>query len=188
MERCESLLDASACPGGKSFYSAIRAENDGTIISRDLHKNKLSLIKKGAERLGIDIIETRVQNASVPCGEEKFDRVLCDVPCSGLGVMAKKPEIRYKSEEETLRLPELGYSILSACSESVKAGGVLLYSTCTVSKDENEKVVERFLSEHKDFAAESFSFGGIKADGAYTLLPCDCGTDGFFIAKMRKIK
>lgn len=188
MEAGESLLDACACPGGKSFYSAIRAENKGTIVSRDLHKNKLSLITGGAERLGIDIIETKAWDASVACGDEKFDRVLCDVPCSGLGVMAKKPEIRYKSEEETLRLPELGYSILSACSESVKDGGSLLYSTCTVSRDENEKVVERFLSEHKDFAAEGFSFGGIVSDGMCTLLPCDFGTDGFFIARMRKIK
>lgn len=188
MEKGESLLDACACPGGKSFYSAIRAGNEGKIVSRDLHKNKLSLIKKGAERLGIDIIETAVHNASVPCADEKFDRVLCDVPCSGLGVMAKKPEIRYKSEEETLRLPELGYSILSACSESVKDGGTLVYSTCTVSKDENEKVIERFLSEHTDFAPEGFSVGGIASDGVCVLLPCDYGTDGFFIAKMRKIK
>ena len=102
--------------------------------------------------------------------------------------MAKKPEIRYKSEEETLRLPELGYSILSACSESVKDGGTLVYSTCTVSKDENEKVIERFLSEHTDFAPEGFSVGGIASDGVCVLLPCDYGTDGFFIAKMRKIK
>ena len=88
----------------------------------------------------------------------------------------------------SLRLPELGYSILSACSESVKDGSTLVYSTCTVSKDENEKVIERFLSEHTDFAPEGFSVGGITSDGVCVLLPCDYGTDGFFIAKMRKIK
>ncbi len=189
MEKGESLLDACACPGGKSFYSAIRAENCGRILSRDLHKNKLSLVKSGAERLGTDIIETKVQSAAVPSDDgEKFDRVLCDVPCSGLGVMAKKPEIRYKSEEETLRLPMLAFDILSSCSESVKDGGVLVYSTCTVSKEENEDVVKRFLSANKDFVPERFSVGELCSDGICTILPCDYGCDGFFIAKMRKIK
>lgn len=187
MEDGETLLDACACPGGKSFYSAIRAENKGEIISCDLHKNKLSLIASGAERLGIDIISVKEQNGTEFCEEfPLFDKVLCDVPCSGLGVMAKKPEIRYKSEEETLKLPAVQLAILKNCAGYVKDGGTLVYSTCTLSREENEDVVQSFLSENSSFSPQPFEVGALKSDGICRILPQTFGTDGFFIAKLVK--
>lgn len=186
-EEGDFLLDACACPGGKSFYSAIRMNNRGKILSCDLHENKLSLVSSGAERLGIEIIETRAQNSAKEESDgETFDKVLCDVPCSGFGVIAKKPEIRYKSQEEISRLPELQYSILHTSAKKVKSGGVLVYSTCTVLRGENDANVEKFLSECPDFSPEPFSVGELKTDGRITLLPGEYGTDGFFIAKFRR--
>lgn len=172
----DTVLDACACPGGKSFYSAVRMENHGRIVACDLHKSKLSLVSSGADRLGISIIETREQNSAEFCPElPPFDKVLCDVPCSGLGVLAKKPEIRYKSESDVARLPSVQYSILDNCSKYVRSGGTLVYSTCTVTKDENESVTEKFASLHPDFTLVS----------SRRLLPGDCG-DGFYIAKFVK--
>lgn len=183
----ETLLDACACPGGKSFYSALRAENDGGIIACDLHKNKLSLVLSGAKKLGINIISVKEQNSSKYCEEfPLFDRVLCDVPCSGLGVMAKKPEIRYKSESETEKLPALQLSVLNNCAGYVKDGGTLVYSTCTLSRAENEDMAKQFLSENKDFSLQPFSVGTLVSDGICRILPQDYGTDGFFIAKFIK--
>lgn len=185
----EKILDSCSCPGGKSFSMAIEMKNEGRVCSFDLHENKLSLIESGAARLGIDIIETKKQDGRVFVAEYEgyFDRVLCDVPCSGLGVMAKKPEIRYKDEGSVAALPEIQYAILSNCSRYLKPGGTLVYSTCTVLKEENENVVARFLSEHADFEAVDFSIGEISSDnGTLTLLPNKHETDGFFIAKLRK--
>lgn len=188
-EAGESILDACACPGGKSFFSAIRMENRGQVLSCDLHESKLSLVSSGAERLGISIIGTRTQNSSLPFGEgEEFDRVLCDVPCSGFGVIAKKPELRYKTQEDIAPLPPLQYKILSSCARHVKTGGTLVYSTCTVLSAENSRVTEKFLEEHADFSLEPFSVGEIKSDGSLTLLPGKYGTDGFFTAKFRRNK
>lgn len=183
------VIDTCACPGGKSFSAAILMENRGEVKSFDLHKNKLSLIEKGAERLGITVIEAREQDGSKRNDElvDWADTVICDVPCSGLGVIAKKPEIRYKSGEDFKRLPDVQYAILKNSSAYVKAGGVLLYSTCTVNKAENEAVVSRFLSENGEFVAEDFSVGEIKSEGGMlTLMPHVHGTDGFFVAKLRR--
>ena len=183
------VIDTCACPGGKSFSAAILMENRGELKSFDLHKNKLSLIEKGAERLGITIIEAREQDGSKRNDGlvQWADTVICDVPCSGLGVIAKKPEIRYKSGEDFKRLPEIQYAILENSSAYVKAGGVLIYSTCTVNKAENEAVVSRFLSENDGFAAEDFSVGEIKSEGGkLTLMPHIHGIDGFFVAKLRR--
>ena len=183
------LIDCCACPGGKSFSSAILMENRGRVYSFDLHKNKLSLVNSGAKRLAIDIIETAEKNGSVFDGalEEAADSVLCDVPCSGLGVIAKKPEIRYKSADEIERLPKIQYSIIKNASRYVKHGGVLCYSTCTLNKAENVDVVERFISENPEYAMEEFAFGELSSNnGMLTLLPHIHGTDGFFIAKFRR--
>ncbi len=183
------VIDTCACPGGKSFSAAILMENCGEVKSFDLHKNKLSLTSKGAERLGITIIEAREQDGSKRNDElvEYADTVICDVPCSGLGVIAKKPEIRYKSRDDFARLPEIQYAILKNSSAYVKPNGVLIYSTCTVNKAENEAVVSRFLSETYGFAAEDFSVGPIKSEGGkLTLMPHIHGTDGFFVAKLRR--
>lgn len=188
-EKGSSVIDGCAAPGGKSFASAIAMNNVGKIISCDIHDNKLNLIRSGASRLGLGIIETRCLDGRKRVDEliASADMVIADVPCSGLGVIRKKPEIRYKSEEEILGLPDIQYDILSNLSEYVKPGGTLLYSTCTVLKRENEDVAERFLNTHPDFYAEDFTLPIGKAkNGQTTLWPQKHGTDGFFICKMRK--
>lgn len=183
----ECILDACACPGGKSFGTAMEMRNIGKIRSFDLHKNKLSLIEKGAASLGISIIETGVQNAASPKEDmPSFDRILCDVPCSGLGVLAKKPDIRYKSEEEIQRLPELQFRILEVNAGYLKNGGILLYSTCTLNPAENRGVIRRFLEGHPEFSPCPFEIGAFRSDGISEILPYEYGTDGFFIAKLRK--
>lgn len=182
-----SVLDACSAPGGKSFAAAIRMNNRGKIISCDLHEKKLNLIKSGAERLGISIISTEAADARTPRSEE-FDVVIADVPCSGLGVIRKKPEIRFKSDAELCGLPEIQYAILENVSACVKNGGELIYSTCTVLKPENEDIVNRFLSEHDEFSAEAFTLpsGREVPNGMYTFWPNVDGTDGFFVCKLRR--
>ena len=183
----DTVLDACACPGGKSFGMAMAMNNTGKIFARDLHKNKLSLIETGAEKLGITIIETGVQNASVPNPDmPEFDKILCDVPCSGLGVIAKKPDIRYKSEEDIVRLPGLQAKILATNANYLKSGGTLVYSTCTVNPAENKNIVEAFLAEHPEFSLCPFTAGAIVSDGMLEIMPYEYGTDGFFIAKLRR--
>ncbi len=186
-EKGELILDACACPGGKSFGMALSMENEGKILARDLHKNKLSLIENGAESLGIEIIEAGVQNASV-FNEEMplFDKILCDVPCSGLGVIAKKPDIRYKSEEDIVRLPVLQAKILENNAKYLKIGGTLVYSTCTLNPAENRLIVEEFLANHPEFSLCPFKIGEKETDGMVEILPFWYETDGFFIAKLRK--
>ena len=183
------MIDACSCPGSKSFGSAIKMENAGKILSFDLHESKLSLISKSAERLGIDIITAAVRDGR-NLDESlvgQADRVLCDVPCSGLGVIAKKPEIRYKSLSDFARLPEIQLAILENCSKYVKDGGILVYSTCTVLPEENEMNVKKFLSSHPEFTPVDFAVGDVKSDsGMLSLAPDVHGTDGFFVAKFIK--
>ncbi len=185
------VLDCCAAPGGKSFAAAMAMQNRGELISCDIHPHKLRLIENGAARLGISVLQTRLQNAAEPVQEwrEAMDAVLADVPCSGLGVIRKKPDIRYKPLAETERLPSLQGAILGQQADYVKRGGVLLYSTCTVLRRENEAVAEAFLRTHPDFTAETVEFpvnSGIPSGAMTTLLPCDHGTDGFFICKFRR--
>ena len=190
-EEGDILIDTCSCPGSKSFGSAIRMRNKGKIYSFDLHASKLKLIDSGASRLGIDIITAAVRDGRNPDDSllGKADRVLCDVPCSGLGVVAKKPEIRYKDLSELARLPEIQYAILEASANYVKEGGVLVYSTCTVLPEENGENVKKFLSCHPEFEPLDFAVGEKKSlGGMLDLSPDKDGTDGFFVAKMRKIK
>ena len=185
------ILDACACPGGKSFSSAIDMKNSGEIVSCDLHRSKLSLIERGAKNLGIDIISVREQNGKEYVSEldGAFDKVLCDVPCSGLGVIRKKPDIKYKKADSVDNLPPVQRDILSNCSRYVKVGGELMYSTCTLNKKENEDVVYEFLKENGSFEPVEFSVGDASSsEGMYTFLPHITGSDGFFVAKMRRIK
>ncbi len=181
----ETVADTCACPGGKSFSIAIDMHNEGDVYSFDLHKNKLSLIEKGAKNLGITVIRTEERDARKPKEEliGKADRVLCDAPCSGLGVIAKKPDIRYKNLDDVKRLPEIQYGILCGAAQYVRPGGVLVYSTCTVNRAENEEVVEKFLAEHPEFTLED---DGSLPGGMRTFLPHRDGCDGFFGAKMRR--
>ena len=184
------VLDCCAAPGGKSLAAAIAMGDRGSILSCDLHPHKIELIRKNAERMQLHSITARTQDASIPVPEwkDRFHLVLADVPCSGLGVIRKKPDIRYKPLAEMERLPEIQSRILEAQSGHVRPGGVLLYSTCTILRRENEDVVSAFLAAHSEYAAEPFALpGDLKApEGLLTLLPCDHGTDGFFIAKLRR--
>ena len=186
-EKGDLILDSCACPGGKSFGMALSMENEGEIRSYDLHKNKLSLIENGARSLGIEIIHTGVQNASVYNEEmPHFDKILCDVPCSGLGVIAKKPDIRYKSEEDIVRLPVLQAKILENNAKYLKVGGTLVYSTCTLNPAENRLIVEEFLKNNPEFSLCPFTVAGKETDGILEILPFTYETDGFFISKMKK--
>ncbi len=182
----ETVIDTCACPGGKSFGMAMDMNNEGMLLSLDLHESKLSLIKSGAERLGISIISPEAQNGTKPREEfiGKADRILCDVPCSGLGVIAKKPDLRHKSPDDIVKLPEIQYSILDNASKYLKSGGYLVYSTCTLNKKENEENRERFLSAHPEFepSGENMPFGLPEV----TFFPEEYPTDGFYIAKFRK--
>lgn len=187
----ETVIDTCACPGGKSFGIAMEMENQGRIYSFDLHASKLSLIESSAKKLGIDIITVAEQDGRNPREEllGKADRVLCDLPCSGFGVMKKKPELRYKDVEMTARLPEIQLDILRASARYLKKDGVLVFSTCTLATRENNSVLEKFLQECKNFEKVPFEVGGLTAaDGTLTLYPDEHGTDGFFISKLKKVK
>ncbi len=184
------VLDCCAAPGGKSFSAAVDLCDRGAVVSCDIHPHKIDLIRKGAARLGLSSIESDVQDASVVRTEwiDLYDAVIADVPCSGLGVIRKKPDIRYKDLEQIKVLPVIQSRILEAQAHHVKPGGVLIYSTCTILRRENEDVVNAFLSVHPEYSAESFTLPGSLSgsNGMMTLLPCDHGTDGFFIARLRR--
>ena len=187
----DRVADVCACPGGKTFSTAIEMKNKGEIRASDLHKSKLSLIEKGASRLGIDIISVSEQNAKifVPENEGAFDRVLCDVPCSGLGVIFKKPDIKYKPIDAIKSLPQIQYDILASCSRYVRIGGTLVYSTCTLCKAENQDNIAKFLKENSGFVPVDFELGGISSEnGMYTFMPHITGTDGFFVARLRRVE
>lgn len=187
----EWILDACSCPGGKSFSSAIEMKNKGKIFSCDLHKNKLRLVQSGATKLGIDIIEVREQDAKLENAEffGRFDKVLCDAPCSGLGVISKKPDIKYKPIEQIYNLPEIQMAIVKNCAKYVKLGGELIYSTCTLNAEENEKIVKRFLKLNGGFVPVDFELGALKStNGMFTFMPHKLKADGFFVAKMKRVK
>ena len=186
-----TVIDVCAAPGGKSFACAIKMENNGTIRSYDIHTKKLGLIADGAKRLGISIITADSADARTLKEElaETADAVIADVPCSGLGIIRKKPDIRRKREEDISSLPEIQSAILDNVCAYVKPGGVLLYSTCTVLPEENQNVTDGFLSRHAEFSAEAFSLPqpiGDVPSGSLTLWPQRYGTDGFYICRMRK--
>lgn len=186
------VLDCCAAPGGKSFAAAIAMENQGEIVSCDLHPHKKKLIQAGADRLGLTIISPKTADGKVfrPEWENAFDLVLVDAPCSGLGVIRKKPDIRYKDPEPLAALPSVQRRILENVSSYVRPGGTLLYSTCTLLRRENENVVSAFLEAHPQFGPEPFQLPGVPgAEGSswmLTLWPHIQGTDGFFISRMKK--
>jgi 16S rRNA (cytosine967-C5)-methyltransferase len=189
-KRGDTVFDVCACPGSKSFGAAMTMENEGEILAFDIHENKLSLVKKGAERLGISIISTRAHDARKPIEElfGKADKIICDVPCSGFGVIGKKPEIRYKDVKESEALPKIQYDILENVQNYLKVGGTIVYSTCTILPDENENNIKKFLENHNNFKLVPFSVGELEAEsGMITLLPHIHHTDGFFVAKLEKI-
>lgn len=185
------VLDCCAAPGGKSFAAAIAMGGNGQIDSCDIHPHKTVLIENGARRLGLENITVHHQDASqcVEAWVETMDAVIADVPCSGLGIIRKKPDIRYKNLAEMEQLPALQLDILNNQARYVKPGGVLLYSTCTVLKRENEDVVAAFLAEHPDFCLEPLPLPQglpINETGMLTLIPGQYDTDGFFISRLRR--
>lgn len=187
----ERVVDVCAAPGGKSFLAAMLVGEEGRVRSFELHESKLSLIIDGAERLSLDNITVGARDATAPDAtlNSSFDALICDVPCSGLGVIGKKPDLRYKDLSKIGELPALQYEILEKSVGYLKVGGRLVYSTCTLNPDENERVTDRFVAEHPDFTYESFTLGDIRAtEGKLTLLPHIHNTDGFYISLIRKTK
>jgi 16S rRNA (cytosine967-C5)-methyltransferase len=186
------VLDCCAAPGGKSFAAAMELENRGDLTSCDIHEHKLALIEKGAARLGVSILKTALCDASLnqPQWNDSMDAVIADVPCSGLGVIRKKPDIRYKDLTPLEALPAVQARILENAARYVRPGGTLLYSTCTILKRENEQVVRAFLSNHGEFQLEPMELPAgldLENNGMITLLPCLHECDGFFIAKLRRL-
>ena len=173
----ERVLDLCAAPGGKSFTMAEIMENKGEVLALDIYEKRVTLIENGAKRLGISIIKTAVGDASVYNSNlGKFDAVLCDVPCSGLGVLRRKPEIKYKPIEDYSDLEEIQFKILNNSVKYLKSTGRILYSTCTLRKNENENIVNKFLEENKDFILSY----------QHTFMPHTDNTDGFFCALLLK--
>lgn len=188
-----TIYDVCSAPGGKAFTIAENMQNSGKISAFDMYEHKVKLIKNGAYRLGIKNVSAVVRDALDKRLMPLADRVLCDVPCSGLGILRRKPEIRYKEDLGLDTLPEAQYSILDNSAKCVKKGGILIYSTCTLNPAENENNVSRFLSQHLEFKPLKIK---IKSDiikristmeNAVTLLPDKNGTDGFFISAFIKL-
>jgi 16S rRNA (cytosine967-C5)-methyltransferase len=185
------LLDCCAAPGGKSFAAAIALGGSGEIISCDVHAHKAKLIASGAQRLGLSNITAKQQDATVrnPDWVDAMDVVIADVPCSGYGIIRKKPDIRYKNLKEMEKLPELQWQILLNQADYVKPGGTLIYSTCTLVRAENEGMLERFLEVRKDFYTEPLALPENfpkNETGYLPLVPGEYDTDGFFISRLRR--
>lgn len=191
----DKILDLCSAPGGKSTGMAQLMENKGEILSFDIHEHKLALINKNTKRLGIDIIKTRLKDSTVFDEEYKdyADKVLLDAPCSGLGLIRKKPEIRWTvTQKDIIELQKIQMDIISNASNYVKKGGTLVYSTCTISQEENEEIIQYFLDKNENFKLESickYLPDDIKKDdtcckGYIKLFPNIHGLDGFFIAKL----
>lgn len=187
----ETVIDVCAAPGGKTFTMAEMMANRGKLYSFDLYDGKVSMIKTGAERLGLSIVQAAVHDATVY--DENIplaDKVLCDTVCSGLGVIRRKPEIKYKEMKNIEQLPIVQKHILEMASRYVKPGGTLIYSTCTLNTEENEGVAEKFLADNPDFApvVVPISVNGVEDTCMRTFLPGTTGGDGFFAATFRRVK
>ncbi|MFA1737107.1 16S rRNA (cytosine(967)-C(5))-methyltransferase RsmB [Lysinibacillus fusiformis] len=189
------VLDMCAAPGGKTTHLAEIMKNEGSILATDLHPHKLDLIDHNTERLGLDIIETApIDGRKAPefLQAESYDAILVDAPCSGLGVMRRKPDIKYTKREEDLEnLQTIQLALLDAATKVLKIEGKLVYSTCTVDKQENEGTVKAFLATHPEMEAiqlESLptKLAEKQANGMLQVFPQDFGSDGFFVAAFRK--
>lgn len=188
----EFILDVCAAPGGKTIYTAEKMQNNGRIIASDIHPHKVELLNQTAQKHGIKIIEARVFDALNLDRSliGKADRVLVDVPCSGLGVIRRKPEIKYSKQENDIEaLSKIQYQILSNASRYLKKGGILVYSTCTISEKENQKIINRFIEENTTFSIDKNNQADIMdidINGMIQLFPNIHHIDGFFICKLIK--
>ncbi len=183
------VLDCCAAPGGKTFGAVLSGAKE--VISCDIHPHKIELIRNGAHRLGFSQVTAQLQDGAQfrPEWEGQMDRVIADVPCSGYGIIRKKPDIRYKDPREMAQLPRLQLEILKNQARYVKPGGILIYSTCTLLREENEGVVEQFLQENRSFSLEPLPLPECfpeNTDGMLTLVPGEYDTDGFFICRLRR--
>ncbi len=190
----ETVIDLCAAPGGKTTHLAQLMENAGRILAFDIHAHKIKLIEENAKRMGISIIEARQGDAAIHESslDSLADKVLADVPCSGLGIIRRKPEIKWNKKEES-NLEQIQYSILENAARYVKPGGEVVYSTCTLRRQENEDIIRRFLAEHRAFAPVDFQAKLPQAlqkdtvrEGHVTFYPNTDGIDGFFIAKLKR--
>ena len=191
------VLDLCSAPGGKATHIAQLMNNKGKIICRDIYDHKLKLIKENSERLGINIIEVEKFDATVLDESliEKVDYCIIDAPCSGLGIIRRKPEIKWNRYKEDIRdLTKIQWNILNNAKRYLKPGGIMIYSTCTIMKEENSDMIYNFLSENGDFKLVGFKneflsdeFGEDANQGFIQLFPHIHSTDGFFIAKLKKI-
>ncbi len=181
IKKGDRILDTCSAPGGKSFTMSMLCQNEGEIVSLDLYEHRVELIKNGAQRLGINIIKPMVWDATKFSKDlGLFDVVLCDVPCSGLGVIRRKPEIKYKevSHEDMQKLLKTQEEIINCSGDYVKPGGVLVYSTCTLSNSENRLQITAFLDKHPNYELQYIS----------EFMPHIDGTDGFFFAKLKRTR
>ncbi len=194
-EKGDRILDVCAAPGGKSLTTAMNMGDTGEILSCDVYDHKVATLRRRAEELGVISMRAVCRDAAQPLPrewEEAFDRVICDVPCSGYGVIRRRPEIRYKPLSVCDGLPPLQYAILCQAARAVKPGGVLQYSTCTLNPSENEAMVARFLEEHPSFVPRVlplsglFEQSGVAPSHQLTMMPHIHSTDGFFVASFRK--
>ncbi|MGX7163067.1 16S rRNA (cytosine(967)-C(5))-methyltransferase RsmB [Enterococcus massiliensis] len=191
------VLDACAAPGGKTTHIAtfLEHEQGGEVIALDIHQHKVQLIEENAQRLGVDDVvvgekmDARQAHEQFP--PESFDRILVDAPCSGLGLMRRKPDIKYhKKPEDFLQLQKIQLAILASVSGTLKRNGILVYSTCTVTEEENQQVVAKFLADHPEFesipVAVNELVGETLQENLLTIYPQQFMTDGFFISCLRK--
>ena len=186
-----NVLDCCSAPGGKTFAAAIAMSGNGKITSCDIHEHKVSLIQNGAARLGLTNVTAMQQNAAETVTEwvDQMDAVIADVPCSGYGIIRKKPDIREKDPDTMKDLPALQLAIVRNQAKYVKKGGILLYSTCTLVRRENEGVVEKFLKAEPEFYLEPLPLPKpfpVNDSGMLALVPGEYDTDGFFIARLRR--
>ncbi|MDY7223053.1 16S rRNA (cytosine(967)-C(5))-methyltransferase RsmB [Halalkalibacterium halodurans] len=195
----ERILDACAAPGGKSTHMAERMDGEGTIVSLDMHRHKVKLIEEQAKRLGLDNIKAQTldaRKAREVFADEPFDRILVDAPCSGLGVIRRKPDIKWTKREADMKaIRNVQLDILSSVANLVKPGGLLIYSTCTIDQLENEQVIAEFMEAHGEFSIDDTVLDRLPAavqatcnirGGMVTILPHHFGTDGFFITCLKK--
>ncbi len=192
-----NVLDCCAAPGGKTAHMAEKMRDEGEIRACDIHEHKRKLIEGQAARLGLGSIRTLVEDAR-ELGKrfpaETFDRILLDAPCSGFGVIRRKPDLKWsKKETEIPQIRRIQRDILWNVHRLLKPGGVLVYSTCTIERSENQELVEEFLAEHPEFAADPSlresmpeALAGQAGNGMVQILPHHYHSDGFFIAKLRK--
>lgn len=190
----EMVLDACSAPGGKTTYLAELMHNKGNIVAWDIYEERLKQVDQNAKRLGIDIIQTEVHDATKLKEEyvEKFDKILLDVPCLGLGVIRRKPDIKWNRQEEDIKeISDIQFNILKTCSKYLKKNGTLVYSTCSMLKEENDAIIEKFIKEEK-FETVNIEeqipneFSKITTNNMVQFLPSQ-NHDGFFITMLKKI-